>query len=181
LNCNSLIERYGKSLNILRTATVQTKGYIRAHDTNDSQADLIARYDSALVAGEAIQDGSDYYLTAQVSNVGKGSSNGYKKGILLICNASVTTQALVSGAYATVASAVHCLITKQRMTMPSDEALYREGPRSNEQVNYVYLSSAVVIGDGYYLLDGTRKLKILGEVSPYVWPGILEAQAILED
>lgn len=185
MNCDALIEKYGRSLSILRTATVSTHGYLSDNTSMDVQsramfADLVVKYGSGLLAGEVIQDGSDYYLVAYVTDVGQRTGDGYKKALLLKCNATVTIQKLSSGAFVNVATGVHCVISKTMMSLPNDESRYRDRARGSQRINYVYLSSDEDLEGGYYIIDGSRTLKALDDISPYLTGGIIEAQAILE-
>lgn len=185
MNCDPKIERYGKALTVVRSPTVATYGIIRPNTGKDIQDrsnffDAFLKYASALVPGEQVLDGTTYYLTAQADNVMKGAAGLYIKALLLKCNASVTISKLSSGSWTTVTSAVKCLITKAALRIPNDEAAYRERVRGSQDINYVYMAATQELYGGYSIADGTKTLKVLDSISPYLGSGIVEAQAILE-
>jgi hypothetical protein len=187
MSCERLIRKYGVALTIQRTPTVTIYGNIKGASSNDIQsgyfAELIATVPTVLLAdGEVIYDGSAYYL---VVNVTKGTKNGvtqYLKSRLLLCNASVTIKKVATGAgsFSTVSSGVKCLITKGGGVLQDDEIAYRERMRGDQSINYVYMAASAGLLPAHYITDGSRTLKVLNDISPYMAGGIIEAQAIVE-
>ncbi len=186
MNPNALIQKYGQALTIKRLVDVTTRGYIKSTKLNDVQArfnfsDLIARADSTIVAGDVLYDGTTYYLVAQVGPAAKGGVTQYLAGLLLTCNASVTIQKVAAGAFTTVKANVRCLITKSRLATPDDETGYRDRTRGNQAVNYIYMAASEGLLPSHFIVDGSRSLKVLNEISPYMAGGIVEAQAVIEE
>jgi hypothetical protein len=185
MNVSGMLTKYGQSLTVQRSPAVSTTGYLKGVESSDVQTrnnlmDFFVVADSNVVSGEVISDGTDYYLVVDANPVIKGDETLLIKGMVMKCNASVTIKKLTGGAWATVKSAVKCLITKSKLNLPDDEAGYRNKARGNQQINYVYMSASEELQGIHYIEDGSRTLKVLNDISPYIAGGVVEAQAILE-
>ncbi len=184
---DDLIRQYGKLLTINRTPSVTAYVYLKPGSGDNPQrrynfTEALAQSGKTIVAGEVLQDGTTYYLVANAEVLAEGSTERARKLLLLTCNGSVTVKkpnAAGSG-WTTVASNVRCLITKARLDIPNDEVAYGERNRSNQPIIYVYMAASVGLTASCIIVDGTRNLKILDDVMPYLAGGIVEAQAVLD-
>jgi hypothetical protein len=184
MSYESMMKKYGIALTIERTVPYSTFGvieYIKRINIQDrfnlSQITILP--ESNLQAGEIIFDGTYYYLSADIRLVRVGTKTLAIKGILLTCNASVQISNYVSGTLTKVVDGVKCLITKSSIGTSNDVAQIESGA-GQQEVNYVYMAASVGLDSSHYLTDGSRLLKVMDGISPYMAAGIVEARATLE-
>lgn len=184
MNFDSVIKQYGSTLTIKGTTDVDTFGLISATKLNDVQNrhniyDLITLSDSAIESGDVIYDGSRYFIVVTTEDHPYMGSIAYRSRMLLLCNASLTIQRYVDNILTTIKTSIHCMITKSRLSALDDDRLIRDSLTGKQEINYIYLSAGEDLQGNDFIVDGTRTLKILNDISPYVTQGILEAQATL--
>lgn len=99
-------------------------------------------------------------------------------------NATVTIQRLTTvegvSAYATIASAVPCIIIPQKRYSQQDEdAIYRDKGGETTSFN-LYFPSTQDVKPGDIVYDGTRNFRLMNDFEYYLAPGFIIAPAVVE-
>uniref|UniRef100_A0A6H1Z8U1 Uncharacterized protein n=1 Tax=viral metagenome TaxID=1070528 RepID=A0A6H1Z8U1_9ZZZZ len=179
----SIIRRLGKSYTKVGSAMNTTfYGIIQGTKTSDIQNrhnifEVIP--DLTLDKGDIIRDGSRYYLVVTAEDHVYQGGTEYSSNMLLFCNVNAIIKRYVNSVLTTIKSDVRCVVSKSRLVTADDDRLYQDRFYSGiEPINFAYMSADEPIQKDDIIIDGSRTLRVLNDISPYIISDVVELQVI---
>ena len=173
---------------IIRSAgNVSTYVDISAKVKLNYSYELLASFpaSSGVVAGDLILASGIYYLIPYViKDEFKGRIFSIKTR-LFTCNrtVSISAQDATTKKFGVTKTDVHCLVVDQNNVMvESDLGVAVPGMRGTKDISYfLYMQTIPELTKNSMFMDGTRKLRITGNLNPYYAAGITEVPVKIEE